>query len=556
MKQNIMAKTAILVILMFFCLSTVLAKGGSEICAVYITGIGCPNCAVTDPALLSDYVHEYPNLIVAEYEIYTLRASNQEIANQYFENYIPTVRAGVPFLIFNRLNSELGRFQVLDSKLIIENLDSNDFPLPDGSSRDFNELDITKLEGKPKFWTRNRILISGNDGDNELLKELLTAENISSVLQDAEYEMIEPEPIAISNGEIEFSSAVQIGDWILQWNGNFPVVNKGPEDVDDMTGINPVTESPWKPWYSVLIVLGFIVFLIFLYRLEVLRRNMSFSLSPRQKNLLIITISLLFLIGFFILAKKIPHESLEQLGYNLPLPVFTIFIALIDGFNPCNLFVLTFLLGLLISASHSRKKIFAIGYTFIFVVFLIYFLFMAAWLNIFKYIGFITPLRIAIAMIALIAGAINCKELFAFRKGITLMIQEQHKGPLMKRIERMKHIITHGSMPALILASISLAAFSSLVELPCTAGFPIIYTGILSGKFLTSSLTYYFYLVLYNLIYVVPLLVIITIFGYTFKGKQISKNQMQIIKFIGGLIMILLGLILLINPGLIGIGFG
>ncbi|MBW2965976.1 hypothetical protein KY342_02625, partial [Candidatus Woesearchaeota archaeon] len=212
--------------------------------------------------------------------------------------------------------------------------------------------------------------------------------------------------------------------------------------------------------------------------------------------------------------------------------------------------------GLLISASHSRKKIYAIGYTFIFVVFVIYFLFMAAWLNIFKYIGFITPLRIAIASIALIAGAINCKELFAFRKGITLMIQEQHKGPLLKRIEHMKEIILNGSMPALILASISLAAFASLVELPCTAGFPIIYTGILTGKILASSLSYYLYLVFYNFIYVVPLIVIITIFGYTFKGKQITQRQMQIIKFIGGLIMILLGLILLINPSLIGIGFG
>ena len=58
------------------------------------------------------------------------------------------------------------------------------------------------------------------------------------------------------------------------------------------------------------------------------------------------------------------------------------------------------------------------------------------------------------------------------------------------------------------------------------------------------------------MIYVIPLAVIIAIFGYTFKAKQISKKQMQIIKFIGGLIMILLGIILLINPSLIGIGFG
>jgi len=190
------------------------------------------------------------------------------------------------------------------------------------------------------------------------------------------------------------------------------------------------------------------------------------------------------------------------------------------------------------------------------VVFVIYFLFMAIWLNIFKYFGFITPLRIGIALIALTAGLINCKELIAFRKGVTLMIQEQHKNPLLKRLKRMREIIVNGSMLTLILASISLAAFASLVELPCTAGFPIIYTGILTGKMLANSFFYYLYLFFYGLIYIIPLLVIITLFGFTFKGKQISKRQMQAIKFIGGLIMILLGLILLINPNLIGIGFG
>ena len=133
------------------------------------------------------------------------------------------------------------------------------------------------------------------------------------------------------------------------------------------------------------------------------------------------------------------------------------------------------------------------------------------------------------------------------------MIQEKHKAPLLKKIENMKNVIINGSTPALIASSIALAAFASLVELPCTAGFPIIYTGILSGKVLGRGLCSYLYLMSYNLIYVLPLAVIIAIFGYTFKGKTISQRQMQIIKFIGGLIMILLGLVLLINPGLIGI---
>jgi len=548
-KKRYFGVMGIVLLILILSLQSISAEDNQEpICAVYITGIGCPNCAHTDPILLSEYTSEYSNLIVIEYEIYELRASNQKIANQYFENYLPNTRAGVPLIIFNKDNVGLGRFEVLDANETIEILNSNNFPMSDGSSVDFEELGITELQGKIKIWTKNRVLISGNDGDNELLKNVLTAKNISSFLEDVDYEEIEPESILISDGQIEFSHAVQIGDWVLQWNGESSNVIPG--------GVDPVTESSWKNWYWILIISGFLIISFLIYRFKIIQKCKNICLTERQKNYLIIGISVLFLIGFFILARNISPESLEKLGYSLPLPLFTFFIALIDGFNPCNLFVLTFLLGLLISASHSRKKIYTIGYTFILVIFVIYFLFMAAWLNIFKYIGFITPLRIGIACIALVAGIINCKELLAFRKGVTLMIQEKHKGPLVRRIKKMKEIITNGSMPALILASISLAAFASLVELPCTAGFPIIYTGILTGKVLASSLSYYLYLGLYNLIYVIPLLVIITIFGRTFKGKQISKKQMQIIKFIGGLIMILLGLVLLINPSLIGIGFG
>ncbi|MBW3002678.1 hypothetical protein KY338_05980 [Candidatus Woesearchaeota archaeon] len=276
-------------------------------------------------------------------------------------------------------------------------------------------------------------------------------------------------------------------------------------------------------------------------------------MDERKKTVLWIIVTVLLLVGFFILAKHMSSDFLENLGVSLPLPVFTFIIALVDGFNPCNLFVLTLLIGLLVSASHSRKKIYITGYTFIAVVYVIYFLFMAAWLNIFKYVGFIDPLRYSIATIAILAGVVNCKELFFFRKGVTLMIQDKHKAPLVKRIERVKEVFVKGSIPMLIGASVVLAAFASLVELPCTAGFPLIYTGVLTGKVLESSFSYYAYLLFYNLVYILPLSVIIAIFGCTLKAKQISKRQMQIIKFIGGAIMLLLGLILLINPEIIGL---
>lgn len=274
-------------------------------------------------------------------------------------------------------------------------------------------------------------------------------------------------------------------------------------------------------------------------------------MNIRNKKFLIAGLILLAIIGFFFLTKMTSSGFLKEMGLILPLPLFTFCIALIDGFNPCNLFVLTLLLGLLVSASHSRKRIYAVGYTFILVVFVVYFLFMTAWLNIFKFIGFIDPLRIGIAVLALVAGAINCKDFLWFRKGVTLMIQEEHKGPLLKRVDQMKDKIKYASMPVLIFSSMALAAFSSLVELPCTAGFPIIYSGVLAGKYMTHSLGSYAYLLFYNLVYVLPLAVVIGVVGYTFHGKEISKKQMELIKLIGGLIMVALGIVLLVNPALI-----
>jgi hypothetical protein len=217
---------------------------------------------------------------------------------------------------------------------------------------------------------------------------------------------------------------------------------------------------------------------------------------------LIALVTVVVMIALFVGARYISPNALKQMGVTLPLPAFTFVIAIIDGFNPCNLFVLTLLLGFLISASHSRFRIYLVGYTFVFVVWIFYFLFMAAWLNVFKYIGLVTPLRVAIALIALIAGAINCKELLFFKKGVSLTIPESQKGPLYRKFRRMKEVMAKESIPALLFSSVTLAVFSSLIELPCTAGFPIVYTGVLSGRYLEKGWDYYMYLVYYNLVYV------------------------------------------------------
>ena len=273
----------------------------------------------------------------------------------------------------------------------------------------------------------------------------------------------------------------------------------------------------------------------------------------KRTSKIAIFILLGFFIGIFILARQADPNYFKELGFSCSLPVFTLVIALIDGFNPCTMWLVTFLLGLLFSVSNNRKKIFLVGAIFLFVTGLSYLLYMVAWLNFFRLVGFINPLRITIAILAIGAGLINCKEIFVFRKGVTLMIQEKHKLPLMKKIDKVKSIIQHGTFPALILSSVILAAFASLIELPCTAGWPIIFTNVLSQKTLLGGFSYYFYLMLYNMIYIIPLAIVILLFGCFFHGGEIKKKQMQIIKLIGGIAMIVLGIVLLVNPGLLAL---
>ncbi len=255
------------------------------------------------------------------------------------------------------------------------------------------------------------------------------------------------------------------------------------------------------------------------------------------------------LIFLFYFMRGLSPTYFRQAGIRMPLSIFTVLIALIDGLNPCTMWVLTFLLVLL-SISGSRKRIYAVAISFIAVVCVIYFTFMAAWLNIFKYIGFINPVRIGIALLAIVAGLINMKEMFFFRKGISLMIPVRLVPSVQERVSRMKDVIRYGSLPSLIAASVSLAAFASFVELPCTAGWPIIYTSILASKGFAGYI-YYLYLLFYNLVYVVPLTLIVLAFDLIFKGETISKEGMKKIKFIGGFIMFLLGVVLIVNPALV-----
>ncbi len=236
--------------------------------------------------------------------------------------------------------------------------------------------------------------------------------------------------------------------------------------------------------------------------------------------------------------------ELDPAGMSLPL--FTIIIAGLDSFNPCAFFLLFFLLSLLVHA-HSRLRMGLVGGLFVICSGLIYFLFMAAWLNLFLIAGQLAALTIGAGIVALILALINIKDFFFFKQGVSLTIPEQAKPGL---FERMRGLVRSGSLPSMLAGTVVLAIVANSYELLCTAGFPMIFTRVLTLNNLDSA-SYYLYLALYNLVYVIPLLVIVAIFIITLGSRKISEWQGRVLKLISGTMMLGLGLVLLINPSLL-----
>jgi len=228
------------------------------------------------------------------------------------------------------------------------------------------------------------------------------------------------------------------------------------------------------------------------------------------------------------------------------LPMITIILGGLDSFNPCAFFVLFFLLSLLVHA-RSRARMMIIGGTFVLFSGLIYFLFMAAWLNLFMLAGNLSAITLGAGFVGLLVAVINIKDFFFFKKGLSLSIPEHAKPKL---FDKMRNLLKSSSIVSMLAGTIVLALAANTYELLCTAGFPMIFTRILTLHNL-APLTYYLYLTLYNIVYIIPLSIIVIAFTITLGGRKLTEWQGRKLKLISGLMMLFLSLILVIKPALL-----
>jgi glutaredoxin len=227
----------------------------------------------------------------------------------------------------------------------------------------------------------------------------------------------------------------------------------------------------------------------------------------------------------------------------LGLPLFTLALGLLDGFNPCAMWVLLFLLSLLVHLQDRRRMTLIAG-TFVLASGAVYYAFMAAWLNVFLAVGMSTGLRIGLALLALGIGALNLRDFFGEGGSFALSIPASAKPGL---YARMRSVLRAEALPASMLAVVALAVVVNFVELLCTAGFPAMYTAVLAQQQLSPA-AYYAYLGLYIAGYIVDDALMVTTAVVALSSRRLTERAGRWLKLASGAVMALLGLVLLLRP--------
>lgn len=234
---------------------------------------------------------------------------------------------------------------------------------------------------------------------------------------------------------------------------------------------------------------------------------------------------------------------------NFSLPVLTIIIAGMDGFNPCAMWVLLFLITLLLEMK-NKKRMWILGTVFIMASAFVYFLFMSAWLNLFLFLGLIFWVRIIVGLVALGAGAYNLKEYFTNPAGACKITSGKKR---QKVFEKLKIVIHKKQFHIALIGIIILAFAVNLVELICSAGLPAVYTQILTLTEL-AKWEYYLYLALYIFIFMLDDLFVFFVAMITLQITGVTAKYTRASHLFGGIIMLIIGILLIFKPEILMFG--
>ena len=438
------------IILLILISLIVITTSYSLTCTVYLTEIGCPHCAKTDPVILKDVLSS--NISIIEYE---LTSGNGPIAYMYFQKY--HLPQGVPNIIFSDGHFLVGDNDILKNFNSYEKeYDNNECLLLNGS-KNFFDLDFNSLPGSPKIWYKDKVVIKGKQNiSNQIVRNFLFKDIIPNGTK------LSYVSVPYSGGEINFRNGIKYHGWVFLWN-------------------------------------------------RTSKKGSSLTTSVFSK-------------------------------INLTLPAITS-LALVDAINPCALAVCAMMLIAIMTYNPKKRyKVLLAGLAFSFTVYVMYFLYGLVIVKAFQLIQSLVFVKDyiykGVSIFAVLIGLLELKDYFNYKKG-TLFTEM----PLSFR-PKVKKLIEGITSP---LGASLIGAFVTIFLLPCTMGPYIITGGILSKTSIIKSILYLLY---YDFIFIIPMLVItlLVYFGmrrvqdvYGWRNRNIRKLHL-----IAGILLMIVGILLLL----------
>lgn len=227
----------------------------------------------------------------------------------------------------------------------------------------------------------------------------------------------------------------------------------------------------------------------------------------------------------------------------LSLPVLTVVLAAIDGFNPCAMWVLVFLIGLLLGMRDSLRM-WTLGFAFLFATAAVYFAVMAAWLNVILVLSAIVWIRIAVGLVAIVGGGYYVREFFVNPESACKVTGSGQRQRIMARA---RAVVSERRFLVALVGVVVLAVAVNMVELICSAGIPAVYTQVLSLSAIPAW-QHYAYLLLYVTVFLIDDILVFVTAMLTVKAVGATAVYARFSHIVGGVILIGIGMLLLFRP--------
>jgi glutaredoxin len=228
---------------------------------------------------------------------------------------------------------------------------------------------------------------------------------------------------------------------------------------------------------------------------------------------------------------------------SLSLPMLTVVLGAVDGFNPCAMWVLVFLIGLLVGLN-DRLRMWTYGAAFLLTSGAVYFVFMATWLNLFLFLGSLTWIRAAVGVFALGAGAYYLRE---FVRNPDAACPVASPGGKQHVMDRLRAAVSERSFVMAVVGIMTLAIAVNMIELLCSAGIPAVYTQVLALSNL-SPVAYYGHLALYIAVFMLDDAIIFVAAMLTLQATGLAASYSRWSHLIGGGVLLGIGFLLVFRP--------